>query len=210
MVFKCKAWLDATSGDGKLERNFYPLTDCSYKIELQTSDLRGAGTSANGVISLLGRLAEAGPFQLANDGKTFQRGSLDVMTLDSVPDIGAIQQVLLTAGMSQTMIHACFSATWHAANIYQCETGAVCVMKCGPNTMMMDGLTGSARAVPGQGPCTDAQPQHSEADSSTQCVQHGEGPVYSHWTCIASVDMHFLFAKQKMSTHGASRGGSSL
>jgi len=60
----------------------------------------------------------------------------------------------------------------------------------------MEGLTGSARAVPGQGPCTDAQPQHSEADSSTQCVQHGEGPVYSHWTCIASVDMHFLFASR--------------
>ncbi len=119
VVFKCKAWLDATSGEGKLERNFYPLTDCTYKIELQTSDLRGAGTSANGVISLLGSRAEAGPFQLANDGKTFQRGSLDVMTLDSVPDIGAIQQVMFTAGMSQiTTLLACFSPacmarSWH-------------------------------------------------------------------------------------------------
>ena len=126
MVFKCKAWLDATSGDGKLERNFYPLTDCTYKIELQTSDLSGAGTSANGVISLLGSLAEAGPFQLANHGKTFQRGSLDVMTLDSVPDIGVIQQVMLTTGMSQTLL-ACFNSVWYAAGICECERGAVCI-----------------------------------------------------------------------------------
>ncbi len=134
VVFKCKAWLDATSGDGKLERNFYPLTDCSYKIELQTSDLRGAGTSANGVISLLGSLAEAGPFQLANDGKTFQRGSLDVMTLDSVPDIGVIQQVMLTTGMSHNMtLLACFSAVWHVAGKCEFETGAVCAVECDPH-----------------------------------------------------------------------------
>ena len=131
VVFKCKAWLDATSGDGKLERNFYPLTNCSYKIELQTSDLRGAGTSANGVISLLGSLAEAGPFQLANDGQTFQRGSLDVMTLESVPDIGAIQQVMLTAGMSLNLVLlACFSTVWYATSICEFETGAVCVAEC--------------------------------------------------------------------------------
>ena len=94
VLFKCKAWLDATSGDGRIERLFYPLVDCSYKVELQTSDLRGAGTSANGVISLIGKLAEAGPIQLVNDGSSFQRGSLDVMTLDELPDVGPIQQVM--------------------------------------------------------------------------------------------------------------------
>lgn len=94
LTFKCKAWLDATSGDGRIERNFHPLVECSYRIELQTSDLRGAGTSANGVISLIGSLAEAGPFQMVNDGQTFQRGRLDVITLDGLPDIGAIQQVM--------------------------------------------------------------------------------------------------------------------
>lgn len=144
MVFKCKAWLDATSGDGKLERNFYPLTDCTYKIELQTSDLRGAGTSANGVISLLGSLAEAGPFQLANDGKTFQQGSLDVMTLDSVPDIGVIQQVMLTRACHKPFL-ACFSAVWHVASICECETGAVRQVLLDVSVkmtmMMMEGLT---------------------------------------------------------------------
>lgn len=95
VLFKCTAWLDATSGDGRVERLFYPLKDCSYKVELQTSDLRGAGTSANGVISLIGKLAEAGPIQLVNTGSSFQRGSLDVMTLDELPDIGPIQQVMI-------------------------------------------------------------------------------------------------------------------
>ena len=98
VTFKCKAWLDATSGDGKRERNLYPLTDCSYKIELQTGDHEAAGTAANGVISLIGRLAEAGPFQLANDGSSFQRGSLDVLTLDGLPDIGPIEQVINSSG----------------------------------------------------------------------------------------------------------------
>ena len=67
--------------------------DCSYQIELQTSDLSGAGTSANGVISLIGRMGEAGPFQMVNDGQTFQQGSLDTITLDGLPDLGPIQQV---------------------------------------------------------------------------------------------------------------------
>lgn len=94
VIFKCRAWLDATSGDGRIERMLYPLVDCSYKVELQTSDVPGAGTSANGVISLIGKLAEAGPIQLVNTGGSFQRGSLDVMTLDELPDIGPIQQVI--------------------------------------------------------------------------------------------------------------------
>ena len=94
IIFKCRAWLDATSGDGRIERMFYPLVDCSYKVELQTSDLLGAGTLSNGVISLIGKLAEAGPIQLVNNGGSFQRGSWDVVTLDELPDIGPIQQVI--------------------------------------------------------------------------------------------------------------------
>ena len=115
VVFKCRAWLDATSGDGRIERNFYPLVDCTYKVELQTSDLLGAGTSANAVISLIGKLAEAGPIQLANSGDSFQRGGLDVMTLDDLPDIGPIQQVpnasLLEVTCNRARVQ---SATLHA------------------------------------------------------------------------------------------------
>ena len=60
---------------------------------MQTDDKRGAGTSANGVISLLGSLAEAGPVQLVNNGASFQRGQLDNILLEGLPDVGAIQQV---------------------------------------------------------------------------------------------------------------------
>ena len=35
VTFKCRAWLDATSEDGLIERDFYPMTECSYKLELQ-------------------------------------------------------------------------------------------------------------------------------------------------------------------------------
>ena len=59
---------------------------------LQTSDKRGAGTSANGVISIIGKLAEAGPVQLVNNGNSFQRGQLDELTQE-LPDVGHIQQV---------------------------------------------------------------------------------------------------------------------
>lgn len=113
VIFKCRAWLDATSGDGRIERMFYPLVDCSYKVELQTSDLLGAGTSANGVISLIGKLAEAGPIQLVNTGGSFQRGSLDMMTLDELPDIGPIQQVMgpaVTATCTRNEVCVCCSA----------------------------------------------------------------------------------------------------
>lgn len=37
VTFKCRAWLDATSEDGLIEREFYPMTECSYKLELQVS-----------------------------------------------------------------------------------------------------------------------------------------------------------------------------
>ena len=60
---------------------------------LQTSDKRGAGTSANGVISIIGSLAEAGPVQLVNNGNSFQRGQLDEITVEELPDVGHIQQV---------------------------------------------------------------------------------------------------------------------
>lgn len=89
---------------------FHPLVDCSYKVELQTSDLLGAGTSANGVISLLGKLAEAGPIQLVNNGGSFQRGSLDVVTLDELPDIGPIQQVPGSV-LTQPAFTACWTET---------------------------------------------------------------------------------------------------
>lgn len=35
VTFKCQAWLDTTSEDGLIERDFYPVTDCSYLVELQ-------------------------------------------------------------------------------------------------------------------------------------------------------------------------------
>lgn len=100
---------------------FYPLVDCSYKVELQTSDLLGAGTSANGVISLLGKLAEAGPIQLVNSGGSFQRGSLDMMTLDNLPDIGSIQQVLGCA-----VPEPAFTACWKET---RCRRSAVAVVQ---------------------------------------------------------------------------------
>lgn len=37
VTFKCRAWLDATSEDGLIEREFYPMTECTYKLELQAS-----------------------------------------------------------------------------------------------------------------------------------------------------------------------------
>ena len=113
---------------------FYPLVHCSYKVELQTSDLLGAGTSANGVISLLGKLAEAGPIQLVNNGGNFQRGSLDVMTLDDLPDIGAIQQVL-----GSILTEPAFTARWKETPMQE-----VCCCCCSAEDASRCACTGMA------------------------------------------------------------------
>lgn len=55
---------------------------------------RDAGTSANGFITIIGTECEAGPCRLLNTGINFQRGQLGVFTLDALPDVGSIEQVM--------------------------------------------------------------------------------------------------------------------
>eukprot|EP00887_Chlorella_sp_A99_P006398 scaffold3.g6398.t1 len=67
---------------------------CRYRVEVQTSDLRRAGTRGHVYLTVLGDHGAAGPFMLSNAGGAhFQRGQLDAFEVGAAPDVGTIRQV---------------------------------------------------------------------------------------------------------------------
>ena len=63
-------------------------------MEVQTSDLRRAGTRGHVYVTILGDRGAAGPFMLSNSGGAhFQRAQLDAFAVAGAPDVGTIRQV---------------------------------------------------------------------------------------------------------------------
>lgn len=100
-VFPCGRWLDKNKDDGQLERELLPGTDTEetytpyvpYEITVYTSDVMGAGTSANVYVVLYGSDCATEEVILADTAKkkkdSFKRGSVDqfVKELDNVGDV---------------------------------------------------------------------------------------------------------------------------
>ena len=84
-VFLCDKWLDSTEGDRKTERvlDVVSAEDMAtmavlYRITIQTSDKRGAGTDANVYCKLIGEKRSTDIIKLDNGGKNnFERGMTD-------------------------------------------------------------------------------------------------------------------------------------
>lgn len=84
-VFLCDKWLDSTEGDRKTERvlDVVSAEDMAtmavlYRITIQTSDKRGAGTDANVYCKLVGEKRSTDIIKLDNGGKNnFERGMTD-------------------------------------------------------------------------------------------------------------------------------------
>jgi len=67
---------------------------CTYRLDVQTSDLPGSQLAGAVTVSLLGARARAGPFELRGGGGAgFARGALDSFLLEGLPDLGAVQEV---------------------------------------------------------------------------------------------------------------------
>ena len=99
LVFDCDDWLDSSAGDGQTSRTLFPHGSgdakgrlCRYKVEVLTSDLRGAGTDANVWIDLLGETSRSGKRPLETSRNNFERGREDVFHLETV-DLGRLLQI---------------------------------------------------------------------------------------------------------------------
>jgi hypothetical protein len=66
---------------------------CTYRLDVQTSDLPGSQLAGAVSVALLGERARAGPFELRGGGGAgFARGALDSFLLEGLPDLGAVQE----------------------------------------------------------------------------------------------------------------------
>lgn len=81
IYFGCGQWLSRTQGDGLIERALEPrpyptpqLPRHSYKVEVVTGAMRGAGTDANVFVTLFGENGSSGERPLDNDPANFERG----------------------------------------------------------------------------------------------------------------------------------------
>ena len=81
---------------GNDKKTLYPTPALrDYKIEVQTGDNRGAGTSANVFITLFGNKGQTKEIRLTSymSGNAFENGDLDEATLANLKDIGTVNKV---------------------------------------------------------------------------------------------------------------------
>jgi hypothetical protein len=94
VCFPCKAWLDAATGDRKTVRTLTPgdvRADVSYTVVVTTSDVRGAGTTADVTLELLGASgASTGALRLAGGRDALRRGAVDTFRLRA-PAVGPLR-----------------------------------------------------------------------------------------------------------------------
>lgn len=105
-AFVCKGWVEATGGAGQgasilLEATSGEAVNTrtakdAYRVEVITSDVRGAGTGANVFFEMFGSDGRSsGKHQLVNDSKScFERGTSDSFVL-RCRDLGLIDRVVI-------------------------------------------------------------------------------------------------------------------
>ncbi|KAJ9526209.1 hypothetical protein QJQ45_009677 [Haematococcus lacustris] len=116
--FPCNAWLEAGTGGQGLAGCSKELTpgvapssgQCDYKVEVKTSDLRGAGTDSAVQVCVFGTKGDTGLRSLDDSRDNFERNKLDVFFFRA-PDIGQPTSVKVVCEGSG------LAAAWHLAYI---------------------------------------------------------------------------------------------
>ena len=98
-MFVARRWLDLNEADGKTSCVLYPFGSKDipiphkYKIDVTTSDIRGAGTDANVSITLFGSNGlNTGKVKLGHSKSDFERGNTDTFFTEFL-DLGDIPEV---------------------------------------------------------------------------------------------------------------------
>uniref|UniRef100_A0A383W527 PLAT domain-containing protein n=1 Tax=Tetradesmus obliquus TaxID=3088 RepID=A0A383W527_TETOB len=82
----------------------------SYKVEVQTSDIRGAGTDADVLLTIFGSAGDSGPQKLFTSANDFERGKLDTFFVQA-PDVGSISIIQLQCQGGG------LTAAWHLGSV---------------------------------------------------------------------------------------------
>lgn len=75
----------------------------SYKVEVQTSDIRGAGTDADVVLTMYGSSGDTGPLKLFSSANDFERGQLDTFFVE----VSRPSQIAVLAGQCRVVVSLC-------------------------------------------------------------------------------------------------------
>lgn len=99
-VFPFHGWLKPEGKGAKAKDSCKTVIQCGqlpagaadvlYKVSVQTSDLRGAGTDANVSCTILGDKGDTGPLQLESSANDFERGHTDAFFVKAA-DVGSMQ-----------------------------------------------------------------------------------------------------------------------
>jgi len=98
-TFPCKRWFDVSEDDQQIERDL--IVDgkpgralATYRITVITGLERGAGTDANVFLTLVGTDGRVDKARLDNDKDNFERGRIDVFSIDTL-DLGELKQAII-------------------------------------------------------------------------------------------------------------------
>ncbi|KAG2450199.1 hypothetical protein HYH02_000301 [Chlamydomonas schloesseri] len=114
--FPCNDWLRKTKEQGdkscrkELLAGVAGASLNSYKVEVQTSDVRGAGTDSDVTITVFGSKGDTGARSLESSANNFERGQVDTFFFMG-PDIGKIQSCQVVCSGTG------MGAAWHLAHI---------------------------------------------------------------------------------------------
>lgn len=102
-VFKCNQWFSKTEGDGKLVKEIPAETDgeemltkTTYKVNVKTGDVMGAGTDANVFMVMFGENGDSGELALKNSETykdKFERNHVDVFSFKGLLSLGELMKV---------------------------------------------------------------------------------------------------------------------
>lgn len=81
-----------------------------YQVTVVTSDVRGAGTDADVMLTMVGDKGSAGPFKLDDSKNNFERGQTDTFTVQA-REVGALQHIQISCKGGG------LGAAWHLAHV---------------------------------------------------------------------------------------------
>ncbi|XP_013416715.1 lipoxygenase homology domain-containing protein 1 isoform X2 [Lingula anatina] len=116
-VFKCNDWLSKNKGDGKISRDLaatvrgkQQIKKTNYKINVKTSDVKGAGTDANVYIILFGENGDSGELHLKTSETykdPFENNQIDIFTFSDLLSLGELMKCRVWHDNKG------FGAAWH-------------------------------------------------------------------------------------------------
>ncbi|XP_074659812.1 lipoxygenase homology domain-containing protein 1-like [Tubulanus polymorphus] len=116
-TFECHNWLSKNLGDGKLSRDLPAMVrgksqvaKTSYRVNVKTSDVSGAGTDANVFVVIFGANGDSGELHLKTSETfkdPFENNQLDVFTFKDVLSLGELAKLRVWHDNKG------FGAAWH-------------------------------------------------------------------------------------------------